>query len=384
MVRCSCSCFLAGGDYQERKAVMMKGLKTILCLWTTGLAPLLMPQQEQHFVSALVAPCSTRMPITLQHRLESSVRVGRHHTVALSLVVDSDVDPVVRKRRLATSMAYLTGLSDVALSLQFQTFATMLTGNLMWLSRALMERNLQTTLYYTSVFASYLAGLSLVRLMRKKNPKTILRITGAATMALFLGADMLFYGAGLSRWIPVCMLSAAYGGINSMGTDFAGTLTFVVTGHLTRLAHLLTDLFVERKIMTEADVTAAKQSVGVTGGFFAGALTGFYLLSRNLLLRQGFFTTLGVCYGILFFSYDGRRIKRWWKRRQVPEMMIKPPSIEVVQTSDALEGKEAVAAAVSDAISEEKDVVVVVVNNSTLSTAEGENSTLSIASSGEH
>lgn len=339
-----------------------------------------MLQQEQHLVSALVAPSSRR--ITLQHYPKSSTRIQRHPT-ALSLVFDNEVDPVVRKRRLATSMAYLTGLSDVALSLQFQTFATMLTGNLMWLSRAVMERNLYTTLYYCSVFASYLTGLSLVRLMRKKNPKTILRTTGAATMALFLGADMLFYGAGFSRWIPVSMLAAAYAVINSIGTDFAGTLTFVVTGHLTRLTHLATDLFVERKEMTESDVTAAKQSVGVTGGFFAGALTAFYLQSRNLLLRQGIFTTIGVCYGILFFSYDGRRVKRWWKRRQVPEMMVHPPSIEVVRTTDTLQGKDAVAAAVSDAISEEKDVVVVVVSNSTVSVAEGENSTVSIASSGE-
>jgi len=368
----------------------MRTSMTMLQFWTIAWVLLLQPLQHQSLVGAFqhqlhrVSSTSTRGVMLQRPTFLARARIQPPpRTTALSLVVDSDVDPIVRKRRLATAMAYLTGVSDVALSLQFQTFATMLTGNLMWLSRAVVERNLGTTLYYVSVFMSYMTGLSLVRLMRKREPKTILKSTGAAVMALFVGADFLFYGAGFSRWIPVCLLAMAFGGINSIGTDFAGTLTFVVTGHVTRLTHLVTDCCVERKEMTEADITAAKQCVAVTGGFFAGALTAFLLLTRNMLLRQGLWTTLGMGYGLLFFSYDGRRIKRWWKRRQVPEMMVTPPTIEVVETSDTLSEKDAVAAAVNDAISEEKDVVVVVVHeNATLAIASGGNSTLSIANGG--
>ena len=342
---------------------------------------LMLLRQQSSVKGFHVAPSTTRR---VHRPLSPPISDYYARTIPLSVwSISSEVDPNTRKRRLALWMAYLTGLSDVALSLQFQTFASMMTGNLMWLSRAVMERNTQTMLYYVSVFASYMTGLSLVRLMRNREPRTILRRTGAAVVALFVGADVLFYGAGFSRWIPVCMLAAAYGGINSMGTDFAGTLTFVVTGHVTRLTHLVTDLLVEQKPLkqlTEPEVLAAKQCLAVSGGFFAGALTAFYLLSRNLLLRQGFFSTLGMGYGLLFFSYDGRRIQRWWKRRQVPDMMIAPPTIEVVRATDALEEKDAVKGAVINAVAEEKDVVVIVVNdNSTLPLERAENSTQPVA-----
>ena len=104
-----------------------------------------------------------------------ATRIQRPHVAELSVSIHNEVDPVIRKRRLATWMALFTGMADVALSLrklrsmifccfflslfilifvcriEFQTFATMLTGNLMWLSRALVERNVPTVLYYISV-----------------------------------------------------------------------------------------------------------------------------------------------------------------------------------------------------------------------------------------
>lgn len=177
-------------------------------------------------------------PVMVTPVLQRSTRCSVYNTkrrirpTKLSVSIHSEVDPVVRKRRLATWLAFLTGMADVALSLQFQTFATMLTGNLMWLSRAISEGNIPTVCYYLSVFVSYLTGLSVVRSMRNENPKTILRGVGLAVATLFVGADWLFYGMGLSRWIPVCMLAAAYGGINSIGTDFAGTVSYSVVNAL--------------------------------------------------------------------------------------------------------------------------------------------------------
>lgn len=323
---------------------------------------LLAPQQRLARVSSLRCPKPSSF----------SRRIGAHATGS-PVSIHSEVDPVIRKRRLALWMAFFTGMADVALSLQFQTFATMLTGNLMWLSRAVVEQNVSTVFYYISVVCSYMTGLSISRCLRNQPPTTILRTVGAGVMALFAGADWLFYGLGVSRWIPVCMLALAYGAINSMGTDFAGTLTFVVTGHVTKLTHLATDVIVEDRPLTEADMVAAQQCVSVIGGFFVGALTSFYLLSKKLLLKRGFFSMLGVAYGVVFFSYDGRRIKRWWKRRRIPEMMIDPPKIEYVQANETA----AIAEAVSEAISEDRDVVVVYANNATLPiAAKSENSTI--------
>ena len=152
-----------------------------------------------------------------------------------------------------------------------------------------------------------------------------------------------------------------------MGTDFAGTLTFVVTGHLTKLTHLATDYWFEggRQTLADADVAAARQSGAVVAGFGLGAVAACVLQAQHLLLRRGVFSVLGVAYGGLFAAYDGRRIPRWWKRRQVPEMMIVPPAVleehglppEAV--SEAVRQEERVAAAAAA-------VAVTVVHNATL------------------
>ena len=253
------------------------------------------------------------------------------------------------KRKLALGMAFLTGVSDVALTLQFQTFATMLTGCLLWLSRSICELNPPhgssssaavaaaswKVCYYASVFVSYLTGVAVVRRCRHWPPRRILRTVGTVVLTLFVAADVMCYAPPWwpsSRFIPVSLLAVAYGMINSIGTDFAGTLTFVVTGHLTRLTHLLTDRVFDGKRLTPQDVQTAQLSLSVCGGFTAGAVSAFYLHTRGQLLRPGLFSLLGISYAALFASYDGRRIRHWWKRRLVPDMSIRPPLVFMEQS----------------------------------------------------
>ena len=250
--------------------------------------------------------------------------------VSLKQTSDADQqDPMAaaaRKRRLAAGMAFLTGMADIIFLFEFQTFSTMLTGNSLRLCIAMVESKLALTLYFCSVFASYLAGIASVRLMRKKPSKTILWTAGAAVSALFIGADLLYYlpstataAAAVTRnWIPVSMLAAGFGLVNAVGTDFAGTLTFVVTGHLTKLTHLFTDCYVERKTLSGLDRAFAKQSLSVVGGFFGGGLVASFLHARHLLIQKGTISALGV----LYVSYEGQRIKRWWRRRNFREMSV--------------------------------------------------------------
>lgn len=256
-----------------------------------------------------------------------------------------DDDPAARKLRLAAGMSFLTGLANVKFIWEFQIFATMLTGNLLKVSRSIAEQQLAMTLSFASVFACYMGGVACSRMMRHKPPKSILRITGVTVATLFVAADLLYYRSTKARWIPVSMLAAGYGMINSIGTDFTGTLTFVVTGHLTKLTHFATDWLVERKPFTPSDQALAKQSAVVTGGFFGGALVACLLNAEDLLFHRGIFSVVGMLYGLLFVSYDGKRIKRWWKRRQIPDMS----AIQVVVNDEVIS---------RDAVLEEKDVLV--------------------------
>jgi len=272
-------------------------------------------------------------------------------------------DPARSKRRLAAGLAFLAGFSNVAFMWEFQTFATMLTGNLLRLTRSIVEHQHVLTLYYVSVFASYLGGVTCLRLMRHKQPKTILRFTAVAVAVMHMAADVLYFGGGSSaaaavgiqrKWLPITLLSACYGMINSASTDFAGTLAFVVTGHFTKLTHLVTDWIVERKPFTAVDTALAKQSGAVVGGFFGGALVALYLNSRNVLFQRGMFSMVGLMYGLIFVSYDGKRIKRWWKRRQVPDMAV----IQVVVNDEVISDAGTAAAIMNMTLSPEDELVM--------------------------
>jgi Protein of unknown function (DUF1275) len=278
----------------------------------------------------------------------------------LHKILDDESAAHQRKRRLAVRMAFLTGMTDVALTCQFQSFCTMLTGALLWVTKSVVQVQLETMRYFGCIILCYMSGIALARTLRHvvivdepsasaaaavskhNNNKRLLRMVGMLVMVLFTAADVSFYTLHTSRIVPMTLLAVAYGLINSMGTDFAGTLTFVVTGHLTKLTHMLTDSVVERlrnkpNIHSAANAEAAKMSLQVLGGFSAGALVAFYLhLRHDLLLRRGIFTLLGAGYGALFYTFDGQRIRHWWHRREsASDMEVKRPSVQIFSLSQA-------------------------------------------------
>jgi len=179
-----------------------------------------------------------------------------------------------RKKRLATGMAFLTGWADLALFRRYKTFATMMTGNAIWLANAVTQSRYSAACYYASVIASYIVGLSLFRRMDLQLRKQCLRACALIVTALFVGSDIIQYYTQ-TQWIPVLMLASAYGIINSIGIEVSGTLTFVITGHMTKLTHQGVDRFSRkrgRKKLTDDDKAVVVQNSAVVAGFFGGAL----------------------------------------------------------------------------------------------------------------
>jgi uncharacterized membrane protein YoaK (UPF0700 family) len=223
------------------------------------------------------------------------------------------------KKRLATGMAFLTGWADILLFLKYKTFATMMTGNLMWLATATVEGNLKNVGYYSSVIASYIFGLTAFRRMDFSLRKKCLRICALLVAGLFVGSDLIYALTSYkSRWLPVMMLASGFGVINSIGTEVAGTLTFVVTGHMTRLIHVAVDRCSRsrggRKRLSDADKEGVKLNSAVIGGFFGGALFASFLNQSFLL--PGAFSMLGLLYGVLFYWLDMESLGgAWWLRK---------------------------------------------------------------------
>jgi len=262
--------------------------------------------------------------------LLSSIDVSpRSHSVEMQAATVSETEAkaetpspfarLERKRRLAFGMAFLTGISDLALNMKYKCFATMMTGNTMWMALALTERRFMDVGFYASVIFSYLAGLTVFRRSDLALKKKSLPLSAFLVAGLFVGSDIMFH-IFKSRWIPTMMLATGFGIVNSVGQEVTGTLTFVVTGHLTRMMNQIIDRVSRtagRKKLTLQDKQGFLLNASVFAGFFCGAaLAGWLKASGILAGKLGVFSGIGLSYGLLFLWKDMESLgAAWWKRK---------------------------------------------------------------------
>lgn len=218
------------------------------------------------------------------------------------------------KKRITVICSFLTGWADVALFLRYKTFATMMTGNVLWLAQALVEQQYRLVGYYSSVIFSYLMGLVVFRKTDLSLKQRTMPVSAALVASLFVASDVLHF-SGVST-IPVCLLALGFGIVNSVSTEVAGCLTFVITGHMTKLTHQLVDRVLSRK-QKPMDRKALVQNVNVLLGFFGGGL--WACLIRKVLPPQFRMecSVLGICFGLLFLWNDMESLGgAWWLRKE--------------------------------------------------------------------
>lgn len=182
----------------------------------------------------------------------------------------------------------------------------MLTGNMLWMAKAVMEGEFRRVGYYASIMMSYNLGVGLFRRLDIQYRKRTLRICSLLILGLFGLADQI-----TNKWISVWSLAVGFGLINSIGGEVAGTLTFVVTGHFTKLTHIGVDTAWKKPNGLAFDRSAV-QNMLVIAGFFGGALFGSFMMKQG---RRWMFTTLGVLFASLFYWLDMEKVDgAFWKR----------------------------------------------------------------------
>ena len=223
------------------------------------------------------------------------------------------------KKRISVGMAFLTGWANACLVTKYKSFATMMTGNTMWMASAAFDGRFKDVGYYASLIVCYCLGLAGFRRadLQFKN-KSLTYVCGPLAMALFVGSDALSRFNPGNRWPPMVLLSLAFGIVNSVGTEVTGNLTFVITGHMTKLTNSLVDRVSRtagRKRLTPADKEAATQNAMTIGAFFFGALWAWgFLAKAPLLMKNNTFTLVGILYGAIFFWHDRETMGAWWQK----------------------------------------------------------------------
>ena len=228
-----------------------------------------------------------------------------------------------------------------------------MTGNTLWMAHALVQHRFVNVAYYASVIGSYVAGLVLYRKISTPSNEQVsdsefgrppirssskYPLYALIVTSLFLLSDLL-YAQTKSTWIPTSLLAAAFGLVNSVATQATGgTLTFVVTGAMTKLTNQLTDMLSspnkQRFLLVDLEPnerTQLNQNAMVLLGFFGGAAWATVFQSAasvSSLLSTYQLSVIGALFGSMFVRMylketskfaplaNDHRLISWLRRRR--------------------------------------------------------------------
>ena len=137
------------------------------------------------------------------------------------------------------AFALLSGWADMVSYSIFNCFGIMMTGNVISFAISIAEARLADALFFISLIAAFVGGVSAYRLMDVKleSSSTAAALTIAILLAL---TDLLVLRWPGSRW---AFLSATtgFGLVNAASAQTTGVVTNMVTGHLQKLGNHFVD-----------------------------------------------------------------------------------------------------------------------------------------------
>lgn len=213
-------------------------------------------------------------------------------------------------------MAFMTGWADYIFIKKYNFFATMMTGNSMKMANALVDGRITDTFFFLSVIISYIVGVGIFRRAELSyKDKALNGLFAPVVAGCFMWSDYLSF-VGASKFIPGILLSFAWGIINSVGSEVTGTLIFVVTGAMTRIANMIVDRISRTAGRKKIPKEGFLMSTSVIGGFILGAAWSAILsVKAPKLTSRGVFSIMGAMYGLLFLWLDRSELGAWWLRK---------------------------------------------------------------------
>ena len=216
-------------------------------------------------------------------------------------------------------MAFLAGCSDILCIRRFQCYAAMMTGNIVSMSIALAEQNWEEVFWKLSLIGSYFVGTISARSTewmcqrrtslhgKVTRPRKVIAPVIFATFAI---ADRLTRVSPVGsisekqKWnVAIPILALGYGMVYASANQaLNGTITNLLTGHVTRVGSAVSDRFFsgERKWNNGASV-----SLCILGSFILGGMFGtvFEDVLKFMPLQSGqdspVFTVMGIVYAVV-------------------------------------------------------------------------------------
>jgi uncharacterized membrane protein YoaK (UPF0700 family) len=187
-------------------------------------------------------------------------------------------------------------------------FATMMTGNLIKGTCALVDAKWADARFFGCMILSYLAGCSGQRILdQRATPCTKSRVIALATFLLFRCSDV-FGGASARR--GALWLAAGFGLVNAVSVDVLLTITWMLTIHMQKLTNYATDAVGLSGAKAKASAKfgpVLRRSCVVLALFAAGVGAGHYFCEACLDMA-GFSTLFGAWYALIVLSHDQGRV----------------------------------------------------------------------------
>eukprot|EP00438_Fugacium_kawagutii_P002318 Skav226077 [mRNA] locus=scaffold211:944787:948360:- [translate_table: standard] len=146
---------------------------------------------------------------------------------------------------IATLFALVTGYTDVVSLVRYQAFASILTGNAIWLGRV--------SWYYVCICVSFGLGSFLHRVCELRWPNRGGSIASVPLVVLMLLTETVYFftdrsfGDEYLRW-TVVLLAPLFGIISAACSNGRmGTHTTMVTGHTLTLTQILGNVLMKRQ-----------------------------------------------------------------------------------------------------------------------------------------
>ncbi|CAJ1390225.1 unnamed protein product [Effrenium voratum] len=252
---------------------------------------------------------------------------------------------------IATLFAIISGYADVVSLARYQAFASILTGNVIWLARVTVHpasNDKHSGWFYAALCGSFALGAFLHRICELYWPNRggslavlpfAMLMLMMETVYLIVDSDRVFDEPYL-RW-SVVLVSPMFGVISAAcSTGRMGTHTTMVTGHVLTISGLLGNLVFLRQLR-EPEIQKLIMSTMVIAGTIGGACLGGWMV-MTVSLHVLLFPVPIITYVLLWLHDHLCRprslIKKVQKRMRENARDLESMSVESV--SDSLEDDE--------------------------------------------
>ena len=211
----------------------------------------------------------------------------------------------VRRARLITGFAFFSGWMDVACFLRFDSYANMMTGNLIRLATAIAELKRAETLFFATVLLHYMSGISLFRLAQVRlawrGPSAACSLLAPLVAILYVAVDVCDR-LGVTSRLPMLSLALASGVINAAAAETTGSVICMVTGHCQKVATGFVDWWAGRLAAGDP-----RRGVLRSGGIMLAFASGVACSTAAMMWcgsRLPRFSGLGAVFGLLLMLCD--------------------------------------------------------------------------------